>query len=318
MAATPIDMPMVLGQLVPNADHGPACQSGKTYAQVAAAWRDQGTPIPDESTCQATWDAMVAADPRLGMTGDARRAANEAATKQMARAWLGVPANDDPRLADARPPLPHAHSASDVSGCVADTDPRLSDPRPPTNHNHDAAEINSGVLAPARIASGTPDGTRFACGDGTWKAPPGGGGITRATKTLDQALTSATPTNVTDLSFAVSAGVAYYFRFAVIFRSPTATVGIQLGLTFPAATVFSARACIPIAADGAGCEIQGALTSSGDMVIGTAVPVINTDYTAIVDGVIVPTANGTLQLRAATETGVGPVTVRQGSCGLLM
>ena len=72
-----------------------------------------------------------------------------------------------------------------------------------------------------------------------------------------------------------------------------------------------------IAADGAGGEFQGAISSSGDAVVPTAVPAINTDYLAIVEGLLLPSADGTLQLRARTETGTTIVTVRQGSIGML-
>lgn len=47
---------------------------------------------------------------------------------------------------------------------------------PPSLHSHDASSITSGVLPIARIATGTPTGTKFVRDDGTLAEPPGTGG----------------------------------------------------------------------------------------------------------------------------------------------
>jgi hypothetical protein len=43
-------------------------------------------------------------------------------------------------------------------------------------HGHDAAAIQTGVIAPARLGTGTPAGTKVLYGNGTWDTLPGGGG----------------------------------------------------------------------------------------------------------------------------------------------
>ena len=46
----------------------------------------------------------------------------------------------------------------------------------PSAHAHDAGDITSGVLAPARLGTGTPSASTVLYGDGAWKAAPTGGG----------------------------------------------------------------------------------------------------------------------------------------------
>ena len=133
----------------------------------------------------------------------------------------------------------------------------------------------------------------------------------------DQQSTVTALADVTGLSVPVTAGVSRRFRFDVVFRTAATTTGIGLALTYPAASTFAATARIPIGADGAGGELQGWVTSSGDAVVGTGVQAINTDYLATVEGVIVPTATGVVQLRFRSEIAASAVTVRAGSCAVL-
>lgn len=148
--------------------------------------------------------------------------------------------------------------------------------------------------------------------------PASGGGPASCRKSgAAQTATTATLANVTGMSFSVTAGVYYHFKFLVSFRSSVATVGLKLGLTFPAVTRFSGSCRIPIAAAGAGGELQGPISASGGSVSGSAVPAINTDYCAICEGVILASANGTLQLQFAAETTGATVTLQPETVGFL-
>lgn len=146
----------------------------------------------------------------------------------------------------------------------------------------------------------------------TVPGPPGPGSqLTRTT--VDQAIAVVALTAVTGMSFPVVAGTLYRYRFDVIFRTAALTTGIGIGLTYPAATSAAASVRIPFAADGAASTWHGALTSSGDSVLSTGVPVINSDHHAVVEGTVLPSANGTVQLTARSEIAGSAATVRNGS-----
>ena len=86
----------------------------------------------------------------------------------------------DSRLTDARTPVAHGHTAAGIAGVfTAGQIPDL-----------DAAKITSGVFNIARLATGTPDGTKYLADDGTLKTPVTGGGGA-FTVISDQALVAA-------------------------------------------------------------------------------------------------------------------------------
>lgn len=132
------------------------------------------------------------------------------------------------------------------------------------------------------------------------------------------ATTSTTLADTTGLSFSVLTGLYYRFFFQILFTSATATTGIKIGLTTPTFTIFTGTVRIPIAADGTAGETQGWLTTSGDSVSGSDVPATGTVYSARIDGLIIPSADGTLQVQHAAEAAAaGNVIVKQGSNGWL-
>lgn len=131
--------------------------------------------------------------------------------------------------------------------------------------------------------------------------------------------TSTTLANTTGLVFAVVSGTYYYLRFGVIWTTASATTtGIKIGLTTPTFTIFAATVRSHAAADGTAAEFEGALTTSGDSVAVASAEAVGTTYLAMVEAMILPSANGNVQVQHAAEAAAaGAVVVKQGSFGIL-
>lgn len=134
----------------------------------------------------------------------------------------------------------------------------------------------------------------------------------------NQTSTSATLADVTGLTFTVNAGITYQFTFPILFTifNQLSTEGIQLGLTFPAATIVSAVVRIPRPGSGTAAESQGYITSSGDSVSSGILTFNN--YIAFIEGTIKPSTSGTLQVQfAKLDAGSVSATIQANSAGIL-
>jgi hypothetical protein len=126
-----------------------------------------------------------------------------------------------------------------------------------------------------------------------------------------------TAVNASGVSFSVLPGVYYYFQFGAVYQSQQPATGLGVTVTFPAVTIFAGNAYIPQAADGTGSVFSGQISSSGDFVQATATPASGVNYMATIEGMILPSATGTLQMQFRAETAAGSVLLKQGSWGKL-
>ena len=163
------------------------------------------------------------------------------------------------------------------------------------------------------ITAGTT--TQYWRGDKSWQTyVPGITGWSTAKRTADTTTSTATLKNV-GLAFSVVSGHYYKFKFVLLYSTGATTTGIKVALTCPAVTDFSAGVKIfGFAVDAAAGAWMGVINSSGDVVTSTGVAVIDVHYTAEVEGIIVPSADGVLQLQWASET-TAAATLKAGSMG---
>lgn len=144
------------------------------------------------------------------------------------------------------------------------------------------------------------------------------GTVTAVHSVADETFTSSTLASVTDLSFVVGNGKYSHFQFFLIVRNSALNEGAKFSLTLPAVTRFAAVAKATLGNNGAVTTWEDTILSSGDAVTTVNFPAINTDFPITIEGSILPSADGIIQLQAGNESGVCTITVRRGSNGILV
>lgn len=131
------------------------------------------------------------------------------------------------------------------------------------------------------------------------------------------AVTTTALADATGLSFALASGRFYSFTFWIRFSTAATTTGAQFAVNAPANSYLVYRTETSLTAAAAGAPT---FRTARAVNIGTAsasVDAANGNLLAIVQGMIQPSANGTLIVRVGTEVAASGVTVRAGSCGVL-
>ncbi|AZZ37394.1 hypothetical protein CIK05_11520 [Bdellovibrio sp. qaytius] len=169
-------------------------------------------------------------------------------------------------------------------------------------------------LQGSAVAATTPTTGQLMVYNGSaWTPTTSPDSYTRAT--ADQAFTSTTVANATNMVFAVTSGVTYKFKFNILYTSAAVTTGAKFTLTTPGGTI-SANASIPSSnTDGIDTLYVGYITSSGDTVTASGTPATAATFFAHVEGVYISTASGNLQLQMGTEINSSAITLKTGSNG---
>lgn len=119
--------------------------------------------------------------------------------------------------------------------------------------------------------------------------------------------------DVTGLSFAVKNGVWYAFRFLFLWQSDATTTGIGFSVNGPTASVVVHNTLIAQSTSGNGFSYQRAYDDGNAT---ASIDTANASTLSVMDGIVHPTADGTLIARVKAEVPT-TVTIKAGSIGIL-
>lgn len=199
------------------------------------------------------------------------------------------------------------------TGAIGPTGVGLTGAQGPTGS--DGATGQTGVTGVGVTGAAGPTGAQ---------GPTGVGGFATAVYMQSDTATGTTTAMVTasGMTFAVTTGNYYRFKFHVITRlgsvTSATTVGLKLGLTFPAATVVAAEARIPQAVAGTAHWFAGQIQASGGTVTSASTQFPNSNTLSVVEGSIVPSAAGNVALTYGCELSTtAGVVIKQGTNGII-
>jgi hypothetical protein len=138
----------------------------------------------------------------------------------------------------------------------------------------------------------------------------------------DQTNNNVTPNTIADvtgLSFAVNAGSTYYFRFVILYTSAATTTGSRFSINGPANSMLAYRSSVGLSAAGtAGTDVMtdcnvAAFDSPTTVSASSPTQTSGQGNTAIIEGFITPTSNGTVIARFASEITNSAIVAKAGS-----
>lgn len=184
---------------------------------------------------------------------------------------------------------------------------------PPSAHNHDgvyspANHHHNGVYEPV-IAGGT--NTQFWRGDKVWATPGGGGGDTLVVTTAQVVNNNAvanTLQDLTGLSFAVASGQRYRFEIFIPYSAAATTTGSRWVINGPTGAYnYQSEYTLTATTKTMNClgaPNMPAASNASSLTVGNM---------ATIWGTVAPTANGTIQVRFASEIANSAITALAGA-----
>lgn len=133
--------------------------------------------------------------------------------------------------------------------------------------------------------------------------------------------TTSTLTNsLPELLFTVSNTINYHFEFGLVLASALSTTGVRIGVSSPTFSTFACNISIPqgTGAPGPSSELYGFIAANASSVMSSSSPANSTQFFALVNGVLVPTANGNMIVTFATEVAGSAISTFAGSYGRLI
>ena len=151
-----------------------------------------------------------------------------------------------------------------------------------------------------------------------WEAAAGSAAtspLTTVALTSDVSIASASASTITGLGLAVTAGQVYYWRFNVGFAKAS-NRSVKIQVTHPGANVYCGSVSIPQDDTGEGIR-HVPVTFASDVASSNTIASTE-DLYAWAEGIVIPSSNGTLQLRFGNGVGTSVSSVVSGSSGFLM
>lgn len=174
---------------------------------------------------------------------------------------------------------------------------------------------DSVVIPSLRITGGSPTSGKVwtatgTNGQGNWAAP--GAGSTFVFLASDVTNSDATPNTIADvtaLSFPVTSGVTYKFKFYIVFTSAASTTGSRWSVSGPASpTLLNGQVTWSSAAS---TQVYGLVTAY-DVPSGPSAASATAGNVAIIEGVIKPSSSGTVIARFSSEIASSAITAKAG------
>lgn len=117
--------------------------------------------------------------------------------------------------------------------------------------------------------------------------------------------------DATGLSLTIPAAGLYAFRFWVVFQTSGTAVGILLSVNGPAQSLLAVTTNTP---QSVSQVVHSAYRAYDGGAASGGTDAANSNFLALIDGMVQATASGTLIVRFAAEV-AGTATVKAGSCG---
>lgn len=122
--------------------------------------------------------------------------------------------------------------------------------------------------------------------------------------------TQNTIADVTGLSFPVVSGITYKFRFYIVYTAQATTTGSRWSITSPATTFLHFRSEYSLTATSK--TFNEGLTANNTPSGANASSATTGSNVAIIEGIIKPSANGTVQARFASEVASSAIIAKGG------
>ncbi len=162
-----------------------------------------------------------------------------------------------------------------------------------------ASDLSVGTVATARLGSGTANSTTYLNGSNAWSTPTGvvGTRVYLASPVTNNNAVANTIADVTGLSFAVTSGLRYKFRFYIQYTSAATTTGSRWTINGPTTTELTYGSVYTLTATSQTTNFAVAY----DIPAASNASSLTAGNVAVIEGIVKPSSNGTLTARFASE-----------------